>query len=103
MHNLYTLRGAQVRDALVRSKHLPESLDLFGERAKATFAGHHWPRWGGEDIRRQLADQRDMYRFIHDQTMRLANQGHVGTEIAEMLRLPEELDRQFFNLTTTAP
>ncbi|MFN3218009.1 MAG: alkyl/aryl-sulfatase [Acidimicrobiales bacterium] len=90
MHNLYTPRGAQVRDALVWSKYIGEALELFGDDTDIMFASHHWPRWGRDDVRDFLVRQRDVYRWLHDQTMRLANHGETATEIAEQLELPPE-------------
>jgi len=92
LHNLYTPRGAQVRDALGWSKYLQEAIDLYADDTDVCFASHHWPRWGHEDIVTHLAQQRDTYRFIHDQSLRLANHGLTSTEIAEELRLPPELE-----------
>ncbi|WP_421120283.1 alkyl/aryl-sulfatase [Aquihabitans daechungensis] len=92
LHNLYTPRGAQVRDALGWSKYLQEAIDLYADETDVCFASHHWPRWGRDDIVTHLAQQRDTYRFIHDQTLRLANHGLTSTEIAEELRLPPELE-----------
>lgn len=94
LHNLYTPRGAQVRDALAWSKYLQEAIDLFGAETDVCFASHHWPRWGGPDIVAHLARQRDTYRFLHDQTLRLANHGLTAIEIAEELRLPPELEAE---------
>ena len=90
MHNVYTPRGAQVRDALSWSKYINEAIDLFADDTDIVFASHHWPRWGAEDGRCFLQTQRDVYRWLHDQTMRLANHGYTSLEIAEMLTLPEE-------------
>ncbi|MEY2643217.1 MAG: hypothetical protein RLZZ368_1864 [Actinomycetota bacterium] len=90
MHNLVPIRGALVRNALKWSKYIDESIELFGADVKVLFTSHNWPRWGADDVRGFLALQRDLYRWMHDQTMRLANQGFVPTEIAETLRLPEE-------------
>ena len=89
LHNVYTLRGAQVRDALAWSKYINESIELFGARTDVLFASHHWPRWGNEDsVALTCAQQRDLYRYLHDQTMRLANHGETMLEIAEELALP---------------
>ncbi|HRE01519.1 MAG TPA: alkyl sulfatase dimerization domain-containing protein, partial [Ilumatobacteraceae bacterium] len=93
MHNLVPIRGAQVRDALNWSKYIDESIDLYADAAEVMFASHHWPRWGNDDIRQFLRIQRDLYRYVHDQTMRHANHGLVATEIAEMMTLPPELAR----------
>jgi alkyl sulfatase BDS1-like metallo-beta-lactamase superfamily hydrolase len=90
MHNLIPIRGAQARNALAWSKYIGEAADLFGDRADIMFASHHWPRWGGDDIRAFLRLQRDMYRYIHDQTMRWANHGETPLEIAERIELPDE-------------
>jgi alkyl sulfatase BDS1-like metallo-beta-lactamase superfamily hydrolase len=97
MHNLYTLRGAQVRDALSWSKYINESLRLFGDDTDMVFASHNWPRFGSEDVRHYLATQRDTYRYLHDQTMRLANSGLVMTEIAEEMELPPSLAGEMGN------
>ncbi|MGH1491622.1 MAG: alkyl/aryl-sulfatase [Acidimicrobiales bacterium] len=90
LHNLYPIRGAQTRDALAWSKYIQEALLLWGDRAHTTFASHHWPRFGNEDSRKFLEMQRDVYRWMHDQTMRLANNGKVPTEIAAELEMPTE-------------
>ena len=97
MHNLYTLRGAQVRDALGWSKYVNEALRLFGDDSDLVFASHGWPRFGAEDVHHYLRTQRDTYRYLHDQTMRLANRGLVMTEIAEELDLPPSLAGEFGN------
>ena len=91
LHNLYTPRGAQVRDALAWSKYLNEAIDLFGADSDVLFASHHWPRWGRDDLLDHLATQRDLYRYLHDQTMRLANKGRTMVEAAEELELPPAL------------
>ncbi len=91
MHNLVPIRGAQVRNALNWAKYIDEALRLFGERTALLFASHHWPRWGADDVAGFLRKQRDLYRYIHDQTMRHANHGLTPLEIAELLALPDEL------------
>ena len=91
MHNLVPIRGAQVRDALKWSKYIGEAIDLFGPDIELMFASHHWPRWGNANVLAYLALQRDLYRWIHDQTMRHANHGLTAVEIAELLELPPEL------------
>jgi alkyl sulfatase BDS1-like metallo-beta-lactamase superfamily hydrolase len=90
MHNLVPIRGAQVRDALAWSKYISESIELFADRTEIMFTSHHWPRWGKDDVRQFLTRQRDLYRWIHDQTMRHANHGLTAPEIAEILTLPPE-------------
>lgn len=92
MHNLYTLRGAQVRDALRWSEVIDETLERFGD-AEVMFASHHWPVWGNARVRALLAAHRDVYRYIHDQTLRLANNGLTPSEIAEAIELPASLQR----------
>jgi alkyl sulfatase BDS1-like metallo-beta-lactamase superfamily hydrolase len=89
LHNLYPLRGAQVRDALAWSKYINEALCLFGGETDVAFASHHWPRFGQADVREFLERQRDVYRWLNDQTMRLANRGQTAIEIAEELTLPD--------------
>lgn len=96
MHNILTPRGALVRDALAWSKYLGEAIDLFGDRSDAMFAQHHWPRWGKERVLAYLAQHRDMYRYLHDQTLRLANRGLTPTEIAAEVRLPPSLQRSWW-------
>jgi alkyl sulfatase BDS1-like metallo-beta-lactamase superfamily hydrolase len=91
LHNLYTPRGAPVRDARNWSRYIDEALAMWGEKAEVIFASHHWPRWGRADIARFLTQQRDLYKLIHDQTLRLANHGFIADEIAEQLTLPPSL------------
>lgn len=91
MHNTLTLRGALVRDPHVWARYLDEAIELFGAESDVLFAGHHWPRWGGERIVDYLKKQRDLYGYLHDQTLRLINKGLTGREIAEELELPPEL------------
>jgi alkyl sulfatase BDS1-like metallo-beta-lactamase superfamily hydrolase len=90
MHNVYTIRGAKVRDALAWSKYLNETLDLYPD-AEIAFASHHWPVWGKDNIRAYLANQRDTYRFIHDRALHLANQGLVMDELGSELFFPKGL------------
>lgn len=96
MHNLYTLRGAKVRDALAWSSFIDEAAELF-EEADIYFASHHWPIWGKSRIADFLQVQSDTYKYIHDQTLRLAYKGHTPIEIAEQLELPEALQQSFSN------
>ena len=96
MHNLYTLRGAKIRDALKWSGYIDEAINLFGD-AEIYFGCHHWPIWGNRRIIDFLKKQRDLYKYIHDQTIRLANEGYTPKEIAEQIELPESLRTVFFN------
>jgi linear primary-alkylsulfatase len=93
MHNLLTLRGALVRDPHAWAGYLTEAIDTFADRADVVFASHHWPTWGRERIVEFLALQRDLYAYLHDQTLRLLNQGHTGSEIAEMFQMPPALEK----------
>lgn len=97
MHNVLTPRGAEVRDAKGWSKYIDDSLVQYGDKAEVMFAQHHWPTWGSENIRTLLADQRDMYAFIHNRTLHLLNQGLTPLEIADAVKkLPGELDRKWY-------
>lgn len=96
MHNLYTLRGAKVRDARKWSHYINEAIELFPE-AEVYFGSHHWPLWGNAAIEDFLKKQRDTYQYIHDQTLRLAAKGHTPREIADMLEMPESLSGTFHN------
>ncbi len=95
LHNVYTLRGAQVRDALAWSRYIDEALERFAVDSDVVFASHTWPRWGGGVVREFLEIQRDLYRHVHDQTMRLANRGLTMHEVSEDLALPETIARKF--------
>lgn len=97
MHNLYTLRGAQVRDGLRWSNFIDQALQIFGSKSEIYLASHHWPMWGNDNIRELLVKQRDLYKFIHDQSVRLINQGATAAEIAHQLTLPESLSHYFPN------
>jgi alkyl sulfatase BDS1-like metallo-beta-lactamase superfamily hydrolase len=98
LHNILTIRGAEVRDAKKWSDYLNETLSRYGDKSDVLFAQHHWPTWGRERIDTLLSDQRDMYRYIHDQTLRLINHGHTPMEIAETLQsLPPTLAQRWYN------
>ena len=88
LHNILTPRGAQVRDARMWSRYLAEAIELFAADSDVVFASHHWPTWGTENITTFMRQQRDLYAYLHDQTLRLINQGYVASEIAEMLPMP---------------
>ena len=97
LHNVYTPRGAQVRDSLAWANQINESIDLFGGRLEVQFACHHWPTWGQDEAVDYLKKQRDLYKFIHDQSLRLANLGYNKEEIAEQIELPDTLGLEFYN------
>jgi alkyl sulfatase BDS1-like metallo-beta-lactamase superfamily hydrolase len=92
LHNLLTLRGALVRDPHGWAGYLTEAIDTFSDRADVVFASHHWPTWGKERIVEFLSLQRDLYSYLHDQTLRQLNQGFTGIEIAETFRMPPALE-----------
>jgi alkyl sulfatase BDS1-like metallo-beta-lactamase superfamily hydrolase len=91
LHNVYPIRGAQVRDARAWSRYLDEAIDRFGSRADVVFAQHHWPVWGNARVLDYLSKQRDLYKYVHDQTLHLMNHGYTADEIAERLTLPKSL------------
>jgi alkyl sulfatase BDS1-like metallo-beta-lactamase superfamily hydrolase len=93
LHNLLTLRGALVRDPHGWAGYLTEAIDTFADRAEVVFASHHWPTWGRERIVEYLSLQRDLYAYLHDQTLRQLNQGRTGIEIAEDFAMPPALER----------
>jgi alkyl sulfatase BDS1-like metallo-beta-lactamase superfamily hydrolase len=92
LHNLLTLRGALVRDPHVWSQYLTEAIERYGDRAEVVFASHHWPTWGNDELVRFLSTQRDLYAYLHDQTLRMLNQGLTGAEIGEAFELPPALE-----------
>ncbi|MCH9637141.1 MAG: MBL fold metallo-hydrolase [Gammaproteobacteria bacterium] len=97
MHNLYTLRGAQVRDAVAWWKTLNTAIEMFGIQTDVVFGQHAWPKWGSTNIVNFLSKQRDLYKYIHDQTLHMMNQGYTMTEIANSLKLPKSLSDEWYN------
>ncbi|WP_461170801.1 alkyl/aryl-sulfatase [Arthrobacter sp. Z1-15] len=95
LHNLLTLRGALVRNPHVWSQYLTEAAERYGDRAEVLFASHHWPTWGSDRIVHFLGVQRDLYGYLHDQTLRLVNKGFTGAEIAEDFVLPPALEAEW--------
>lgn len=95
LHNTYPIRGAQVRDPQAWSMYLNETIERWGSEAEVMYGMHHWPSWGRERIVEMLSKGRDAYRYINDQTLRLANHGETAAEIAETLRLPDSLARHW--------
>jgi alkyl sulfatase BDS1-like metallo-beta-lactamase superfamily hydrolase len=93
LHNILTLRGALVRDANAWSRYITEAIDRFIVRTDVVFASHHWPTWGRDRARTYLEQQRDLYAYLHDQTLRMLNRGMVGAEIAEAMQMPPALER----------
>jgi len=96
MHNVYTIRGAAVRDASAWSHYIDVALERFGDQTDILIGQHHWPVWNQEETKRFLAVQRDMYKYIHDQSVRMINKGYLPGDIAEELKLPESLDQQWY-------
>nr|WP_198422676.1 alkyl sulfatase dimerization domain-containing protein [Aeromonas media] len=92
MHNILTLRGAQVRDALKWSTYLNETIETWGDQVEVKFQSHHWPLWDNANIIDYFKKQRDLYKYIHDQSVRLMNMGYTGEEISEQIKLPPELE-----------
>ena len=96
LHNILTLRGAQVRDSKLWATSLDNAIARYGETTEVVFTQHNWPRWGNENVLTYLANQRDLYEYLNDQTLHLINQGYTGSEIAEMFTLPESLNQQWY-------
>jgi alkyl sulfatase BDS1-like metallo-beta-lactamase superfamily hydrolase len=96
-HNLLPFRGAEVRDPLAWSKYISEAIELFCADSDVLIGQHHWPTWGRARIRDYLAKQRDLYKYVHDQTLRLINHGFTASEIAEQINLPQSLAQQWHN------
>lgn len=96
MHNLCPLRGAKIRDSLGWARYMDEALERFVPHSDAVIMQHQWPTWGQQRIRELVAGQRDMYRYLHDQTLRLMSHGRTPNEIADELMMPNKLSRQWF-------
>ncbi len=96
-HNIYTLRGAPVRDALRWSKYIDEALQLFGKDAEIMFASHHWPRWGNDRVQEVLRGQRDLYANINNQVLHLANQGVTINQIHNVYKTPRSISDNWAN------
>lgn len=88
-----TLRGAQVRDSKAWSQYLDEAIVKFGYDSDVVFGSHNWPTFGQAELITRLSEQRDMYGYLHDQTVRMMNSGMTGVEIAERLRLPPNISK----------
>ena len=96
LHNLYTLRGAQVRDGNAWAYYIMEALSLYGDEAEVVFQSHNWPHWGNDVIRTYMEDTAAVYKFINDQTLFYINQGYTADEIAAMIELPEALEKVWY-------
>ena len=96
LHNLYTLRGAEVRDGQAWAEFLMETLKLYGNDVEVVFQAHNWPHWDNENIIEYIVNTAAAYKFINDQTLLYLNQGYTSTEIAHMIELPEELAKNWY-------
>jgi alkyl sulfatase BDS1-like metallo-beta-lactamase superfamily hydrolase len=97
LHNVLTLRGAKVRDPLVWARYLDETVELWGNDVQSEFGSHHWPMWDNARIVTFLRKQSALYKYVHDQSVRLMNEGHTGLELSNMIRLPPELAHSWYN------
>lgn len=97
LHNTYSLRGAKIREPLPWSKYINDALNLWGDKAEIIMAQHHWPTWGNDNVKNLLKSQRDLYRYINDQTLRMANEGMTRDEIAANFKLPPSLSTAWAN------
>ncbi|RNL76091.1 MBL fold metallo-hydrolase [Citrobacter sp. MH181794] len=95
LHNTYSLRGAKIRDPLAWSKYINDVIGRWGGKANIIIAQHHWPTWGNENVVKLMKSQRDMYRYINDQTLRMANKGLTRDEIADNFKLPSGLEKSW--------
>lgn len=95
-HNLLPFRGAEVRDSRAWSRYIDIALETFGDKSDVLIGQHHWPVWGNAELKSYLAKQRDLYKYVHDQTLRLINHGHTPNEIAELLVLPDSLAHEWY-------
>lgn len=96
MHNIYTLRGAEVRDANSWARYITEAQSLFGKDAEVVFQSHNWPHWGNNVIQEYMTNTAAVYKFMHDQTLLYINQGYTSTEIANMIELLEALNKVWY-------
>ena len=97
LHNILTPRGAKVRDTLGWAGFLNEAVNLYGDRSDIIVSSHCWPRFGQSEVKGWLSGQRDNYRYLHDQTVRMMNKGMTQAEIAEVLKAPAAIGDQWFN------
>ncbi len=97
LHNMYTPRGAKVRDGRLWSQYIDQAIYMYGDKTDVSFGSHHWPVWGQNNTVELWEDQRDLYRYIHDQTVRLANMGYTMHEIPEQMDIPDGLAKSFAN------
>ena len=96
LHNLYTLRGAQVRDGSAWAGYITEAITRYGDQVEVIFQSHNWPHWGNETVVEYMADTAAIYKFINDQTLTYINQGYTSDEISNMIRLPEPMEKIWY-------
>ncbi len=96
MHNIYTLRGAEIRDAGAWGDYIMKAKALFGGEAEVVFQSHNWPHWGNDVINEYLLNTAAVYRYIHSQTLQYINEGYTSTEIADMISLPADLEKVWY-------
>ena len=96
MHNLYTLRGAEVRDGAAWASYITEAISLYGKEAEVTFQSHNWPHWGNNVVNDYMVNTAAVYKFINDQTLTYINQGYTSDEISNMIELPEALNKIWY-------
>ncbi len=96
LHNLYTLRGAQVRDGAAWADYICETVARYGKEAQVTFQSHNWPHWDNSVVNDYLLNTASIYRFINDQTLTYINQGYTSDEISNMITLPEKLEKIWY-------
>ena len=96
LHNLYTLRGAAVRDGAAWAKYITEAITLYGDETEVVFQSHNWPHWGNEVAIEYLENSAAVYKFINDQTLTYLNQGYTSDEISNMIELPEALSKNWY-------
>lgn len=97
LHNTYSLRGAKIREPLPWSKYINQALNMWGDKVEVIFAQHHWPTWGNDKVVALMKSQRDLYRYINDETLRMLNEGMTMREIAEAFKLPDSLGNVWAN------
>lgn len=96
MHNIYTLRGAEIRASDSWARYIIQAEQLFGDKTDVVFQSHNWPHWGTENIKAYLKNTAAVYQFIYDQTLHYINMGYTSTEIAEIIKLPDALDKVWY-------
>ena len=96
LHNLYTLRGAQVRDGNAWAEYIMEAVSLYGDETEVVFQSHNWPHWGTENVKEYMINTAAVYKYINDETLTMINRGYTSTEIATQIKLPEELEKNWY-------